>query len=90
MFQRLSFVAVAAALSLSSVASAEPRQNADAAGGSEAKGDPDRRVCKSVATTGTRLGKTRVCMTAREWDAKTAEDRRSLERMQGSRTEPQN
>jgi hypothetical protein len=53
-----------------------------------AKGDGDKRICKAVTATGTRLGKAKICRTAREWAAQTEQDRRSLERMQGTRTSP--
>ena len=45
-------------------------------------GDPNRRVCKSVTVTGSRLGKTKVCKTAREWADQTVQTRQNLERSQ--------
>ena len=34
----------------------------------EAKGDPNRQICHTTADTGTRLGRTRECHTAQEWE----------------------
>lgn len=53
-----------------------------------AERDPDRRVCKSVVATGSRLGKNKVCKSARDWANQQLEDRRALEKLQGSRTKP--
>ena len=51
-----------------------------------AKGlDPERRVCKPIVATGSRLGKSKVCKTAREWEAQTASDRQALNRLQSQK-----
>lgn len=34
----------------------------------ETKGDANRQICRTTADTGTRLGRTRECHTAQEWD----------------------
>ena len=91
-------IPLAGALCAASVASAQvstaadakpaPKTTAPAATAAVATGDPNRRVCKAVTTTGTRLGKAKICRTAREWAEQTDQDRRSLERMQGTRTTP--
>ena len=33
-----------------------------------AAADPDKKICKKVQTTGTRLGAKKVCATKAEWD----------------------
>jgi hypothetical protein len=49
----------------------------------QAKGlDPDRRVCKGTTPTGSRLAKTKICKTAREWELQKQEDRQAINRMQ--------
>lgn len=35
--------------------------------------DPDKRVCKTIKETGSRLGGTRECKTQAEWDRIAAE-----------------
>ena len=47
-----------------------------------AKSALDRRVCKTIVPTGTRLSKGRACKTAREWQQQTDDDRNTLNRMQ--------
>lgn len=85
MSQRLAIALFAAALSAAPfVALAEPTAPSATppAKGADAAADPDRRVCKTIAVTGTRLSKAKVCKTAREWDAQTAQTRQDLERNQ--------
>ena len=99
MVQRLSYLAAACALSLASAAVAQPSPEANAAASAASKpaaasaasnkGDPNRRICRAVVSTGSRLGKAKICKTAREWEEQSAEDRRALEKMQISRTPDQ-
>jgi hypothetical protein len=42
-------------------------------------GEPNRVVCHTEETTGTRLGATRICMTAAQWEARSAADRQVLD-----------
>ena len=44
--------------------------------------DPNRRVCKGVVPTGSRLHKGKICKTAREWALQAETDRANLARMQ--------
>lgn len=44
--------------------------------------NPDKVVCESEETTGTRLGARRVCMTVAQWADKRREHREALERVQ--------
>lgn len=55
----------------------------DAAG--TVQGDPNRIVCRSAGTTGTRLGKAQTCMTAGEWAQQKAQNRQAIERGQTQR-----
>jgi len=41
---------------------------AEPTNGNEAKDDPNRQICHTTADTGTRLGRTRECHTAQEWE----------------------
>jgi hypothetical protein len=51
------------------------------------KGDPNRIVCQTEETIGTRLGGKKVCLTVSEWQARQAADRDQLESVQaGART----
>ena len=62
-------------------ASTEPAPAADTAPQANDQ-DGGRRICKSITATGSRLGKTRICKTAREWELQRQEERRSLDRAQ--------
>jgi hypothetical protein len=42
-------------------------------------GDPNRVVCHTEETTGTRLGSTRVCMSAAQWQARANANREVLD-----------
>jgi hypothetical protein len=47
-----------------------------------ATGDPNRRVCRAQAATGSRLGSAKICKTAREWDEQRIAAKAELERHQ--------
>ncbi len=47
--------------------------------------DPNRMVCRTVETTGSRLGSKKICRTAAEWVEVQAIERRDIERMQAGR-----
>lgn len=49
------------------------------------KGDPNRIVCKSLPTLGSRLKPNRDCRTAQKWRDDSALDRRDIERFQMNR-----
>ena len=80
----LAFAASAAA------ATAQPVRGAVAASSDEAisapqgvkTGDPDRRVCKLMKATGSRLARAKVCMTAREWAETQTQQQSDLDRRQ--------
>jgi hypothetical protein len=50
------------------------------------RGDPERRICKQVTATGSRLKGGRVCKKAREWADEKLIDRKALERIQTQRS----
>ncbi len=70
-----------AALLVTSVAATA--QTATAA--KEDKNDSGRMVCRTVETTGSRLGKRKICRTAAEWTEIQAIERRDIERQQAAR-----
>jgi hypothetical protein len=47
-------------------------------------GDPDRRICKKITYTGSRLGGEKVCKSARQWSEIRQESRDATERRQRS------
>lgn len=51
----------------------------------EAVGDPNRVICRSIAVTGSRLGRQRVCQTAAQWQQVRRDNRRNIERAQADR-----
>ena len=50
-----------------------------AAGQTAAQASPDRRVCRRVQVTGSRV-KERVCRTQRDWDRLTEESRETVDK----------
>jgi hypothetical protein len=70
---KLSFVAVFAA----TVAGAQPAAQAPAADPSQTSANPaaaEKKICRNLPTTGTRLQK-RACLTAKEWQELDQENR---------------
>ena len=49
------------------------------------KTDPNKVICRSNASTGSRLSQTKQCMTAAQWAESSALDRRDIERVQNAR-----
>lgn len=49
------------------------------------KNDPNRVICRSVESTGSRLGKKKECHTAAEWAEAQAISRRDVEKFQANR-----
>lgn len=49
------------------------------------KGDPNRVICKTMDTTGSRLKPNKDCRTARQWADDQALERRDLDRQQTNR-----
>lgn len=48
--------------------------------------DPRQIVCRSIGETGSRLSRTRVCLTRAQWDAQRRETRQDVDRAQTTRT----
>lgn len=66
------------ALFLSAAASAQaPRQSE-----SGASADSNQTVCRSIADTGSRLSRSRVCMTRAQWAERRREARANIDRSQ--------
>ena len=93
---RVLFLSLAAALVAASAASAQTVSSvtradpaAEPAPRSAKMGDPDRRDCKTLTPTGSRLGRAKICKTAREWAEQEYEHRKDLERLQTPRTPDQ-
>lgn len=51
----------------------------------EAVTDPDKVICKSEQNTGSRLARTKRCMSARDWAAEKATNQQDIERIQANR-----
>ncbi len=59
-----------------------PTTGARTTGGSAQTGDPNRRICRKSAPTGTRIANGKVCKSAREWDEQRQAAKAELERHQ--------
>jgi hypothetical protein len=69
MIGRILYGACAVALVAATAVMAEPSNvTAQPSNVTDAKTDPSRQICRSTADTGTRLGRTRECHTAQEWE----------------------
>jgi hypothetical protein len=66
MIGKFLYGACAAALVATTAVMAEPSNVTSNV--TDAKSDPHRQICRSTADTGTRLGRTRECHTAQEWE----------------------
>jgi len=64
MIGKILYGACAIGLVAATAVMAEP-SNGNAA---DSKSDANRQICRTTADTGTRLGRTRECHTAQEWD----------------------
>ncbi len=51
---------------------------------SDVVGDSTRIICRSVAETGSRLGRQRICRTAAEWAAMRQDVRQTTDRVQAT------
>lgn len=47
--------------------------------------DPDKIICKTQQDTGSRLARTKRCMSARDWAAEKAINQQDIERVQANR-----
>lgn len=76
------------ALLISGAAYAEPGSNASPNGAGATGADPNHMICRSVAETGARLSRTRICMTRAQWDEQRRQTRQNIDRAQTTRTNP--
>ncbi|MEA3030585.1 MAG: hypothetical protein QOG13_1910 [Sphingomonadales bacterium] len=58
---------------------------APSSSGSETTSNPNQTICRSMPNTGSRVSRTRVCMTRAQWDERRRETRDTLEHAQSSR-----
>lgn len=60
-----------------------------ASGASAAEGskhrDPNKRVCRTITETGSRLNKTRACHTQSEWEELRRQTKQKIENIQNNR-----
>ena len=57
---------------------------ANAAEGSKQK-DPNRKICRTISETGSRLNRTRACHTQAEWDELRRQTKAKIENIQNNR-----
>ena len=57
---------------------------ANAAEGSKHR-DPNKKVCRTISETGSRLNKTRACHTQAEWDELRRQTKAKIEHIQNNR-----
>jgi hypothetical protein len=74
MLKSVAFLSAAAfVVSVPAVAQTQPQQSQSAQQQKPANGqaapDPNRKICKTEELIGSRLGTTRVCKTAAQWEA---------------------
>lgn len=70
-------LALGAMMSVSMAPAAYAKKEDDSA-----TGDPNRVICKKMAVTGSRLKKTRLCYTARQWEDMRKDTRQTVEAAQ--------
>jgi hypothetical protein len=70
-------------LLISTAAVAQAPSSSDANAGP----DPNQRICRNMGETGSRLARTRVCLTRREWEERRRAARTDVERAQTTRVE---
>ncbi len=80
---RIVNIALAAAVLAAPIAAIA--QNAPIVVEAKDKKDPNRIVCRTMDTTGSRLGKKKACHTAAEWTEMQAQERRDVDKMQANR-----
>jgi len=76
------------ALLVSGAASAQPASNASPDGSGARGAQSSQVVCRTIAETGARLARSRVCMTREEWAEQRRLTRQSIDRAQTTRTNP--
>jgi hypothetical protein len=51
----------------------------------ETKSSANKQICRAVADTGSRLGRSRICHTAEEWAELRRETQQNIDRVQNAR-----
>lgn len=84
---KMLMVSLAGAALIATPAAAKMQSDDQASGAAQAKDkkDPNRVICRTIESIGSRLRKERQCMTAAEWAVHNADNRRDLERGQSNR-----
>jgi hypothetical protein len=82
----LSAAPVVHANSAAAPTSSQARASADAKDEVVDTASGDKVICRRDKETGSRLTAKRICMTAKQWGQKTAEERQFLEQRQAQRT----
>jgi hypothetical protein len=59
--------------------------SAASAANSGKKHDPNKKVCRTISETGSRLNKTRACHTQAEWDELRRQTKAKIENIQNNR-----
>jgi hypothetical protein len=67
------------------VSAAAVAQSPSANGGQGGSNDPNQTVCRSIPNTGSRVSRSRICMTRAQWDERRRDMRSTIERGQLNR-----
>jgi len=58
---------------------------AQPSGSGGASGDANKQICRTIADTGSRLGRYRACHTAQEWTELRRQTKQNVDRIQNAR-----
>ena len=53
--------------------------------GGTSKSDGNKQICRSMGDTGSRLGRSRACHTAQEWEELRRQTKQNVDRIQNAR-----
>jgi hypothetical protein len=56
-------------------------------GSRASQGDANKQICRTMADTGSRLGRTRACHTAQEWTELRRQARQNVDRIQNMKAD---
>lgn len=76
------------ALLMTGAAYAQPASNASPNGAGARGAQSNGMICRTIAETGARLARSRVCKTREEWAEQRRETRQNIDRAQTTRTNP--
>jgi len=74
-------IIAAAALVVATSVLAQP----PAAGGGRSSADANKQICRAMADTGSRLGRSRACHTAQEWAELRRQTKQNVDHIQNAR-----